>query len=178
VLATNSSVFAQQEESGEFVVRSAATKLIGGTYYVSADIDLNLSTEAAGMLREAVPLTIRIEVEFLNRLRFWMDVTEFEVVRRYRLTYLPVRNRYLVRDVDGDLSRNFIDLQDALDFIGKVERLEIVDEAELDEDRRYEVRIRAVLDKRDLPGWLRLIAVWRKDWTIGSDWLTWRLDSE
>jgi hypothetical protein len=123
-------------------------------------------------------LTIRIEVEFLNRLRFWMDVTQFEAIRRYRLTYLPVRDRYLVRDVDSELSRNFIDLRAALDFIGKLEQFEIADAAELDEDRRYEVRIRAVLDKRDLPGWLRLIAVWRKDWSIGSDWFTWRLDEE
>jgi hypothetical protein len=154
VLATDSSVFAQEEESGEFVVRSASSKLVDGSYYVNADIDLHLSAEAAGMLREAVSLTIRIEVEFLNRLRFWLDVAQFEASRSYRLTYLPVRDRYLVRDVDGDLSRNFIDLREALDYIGQVEMLEIVDESELDEDRRYDVRIRAVLDKRDLPGWL------------------------
>lgn len=178
VLAVNPGARAQEEYTGEFVVRSAGTQLIDGTYYVNADIDLSLSPEAADMLRAPVPLTIRIEIEFLNRLRLWWDPSQFEKAVQYQLSYLRVRDRYQVRDLDSERAWNFVELREALDFIGQVENLEFVDEAELDDDHRYNVRVRAVLDKRDLPGPLRLMAFWRKDWSIASDWLTWRLDDE
>jgi len=178
IVATSAAAIAQDSEFGEFVVRRGSTELVDGTWYVNADIDLNLSADTAEMLRAPLSLTIRIEVEFLNRLRFWWDLAQFSKVRRYRLTYLPIRSRYLVSDIDSETSRNFVDLRQALDFIGTVDRLEIADDSELDEDHRYEVRVRAVLDRGDLPGPLALIAFWRKDWSIGSDWLTWRLDNE
>jgi len=176
-LVLTASAAAQDAFTGEFVVRDGSAELIDGTWYVNADIFLDLSPDAAEMLRAPLPLTIRIEAEFMNRLRFWWDLAEFDGVKRYRLTYLPVRNRYMVRDLDTETSRSFVSLREALDFAGHVERIAIVAESQLDGDHRYDVRVRAVLDKGDLPGPLRLIAFWRKDWSIGSDWLTWRLDN-
>jgi hypothetical protein len=177
-LALTATAVAQDDFTGKFVVRQGSTELVDGIWYVNAEFDLDLSPDAADMLRAPLPLTIRIEAEFLNRLRFWWDLAEFDGVRRFRLTYLPVRNRYLVRDLDSEASRSFISLREALDFAGHIERLAVVAESELDGDHRYDVRVRAVLDKGDLPGPLRLIAFWRKDWSIGSDWLTWRLDDK
>jgi hypothetical protein len=177
-LAASTSVRAQDESSGEFVVRQASSELVDGAWHINAAIDLDLSPEAAGMLRAPVPLTIRIEAQFLNRLRLWWDLVEFQGVVRYQLSYLRVRNRYQVRNLDTNDTQNFMELGDALDYIGRVEDLEVADDVEIDDDHRYEVRVRAVLDKRDLPGPLRLIAFWRKDWSIASDWLTWRLDNE
>jgi hypothetical protein len=43
---------------------------------------------------------------------------------------------------------------------------------------RYDIRIRAALDHDDLAGPFRLLAFWRNDWSISSEWLTWRLDAE
>lgn len=178
LLAASTSLLAQDDSDGEFVVRQGDTTLVDGTWYLDAGIDLDLSLEAADMLRAPVPLTIRIEVEFLNRLRLWWDIVEFQEVVRYQLSYLRVRNRYQVRNLDTEATMIFVELRQALDFIGRIEGLAVVDDDELDEDRRYEVRVRAALDKGDLPGPLRLMAFWRKDWSIASDWLTWRLDDE
>jgi hypothetical protein len=58
------------------------------------------------------------------------------------------------------------------------DNLPVVDAALLDEDRRYDIRVRAVLDTDELPGPLRLLAFWRRDWSIESDWLQWRLDDD
>ena len=178
VLAASAPARAQEQFAGQFVVTEASSELHDETWYINANIDLGLSPEAVDMLRAPVPLTIRIEAQFLNLLRFWWDLTEFEAVVQYRVTYLPVRNRYQVRNLDTGRTQNFIDLDEALDCIGQVDRLAVAADSELDADRRYEVRVRAVLDKRDLPGPLRVIAFWRKDWSIASDWLTWRLGEE
>ena len=66
----------------------------------------------------------------------------------------------------------------ALEFLGRVERLPLIDTAVLDDDRGYYVRLRAVLDEEQFPGPLRLLAFWRRDWSIASDWYRWPLRSE
>ena len=48
----------------------------------------------------------------------------------------------------------------------------------LEPDRRYDVRLRVVLDMESFPGPLRLLAFWRRDWSIASDWYRWRLEKE
>lgn len=169
---------AQIEDPGDFRVVTATHELIDGVYNIDAQLYLRLSTDATRALR-AVPLTIRIEIEFLNRLWFWWDNAEFEKIQEYQLEYRSVSDRYVVRDMQVPNKQTpFAELADALEYVGRVENLPVVDASLLDDDRRYDVRIRAVLDKNDLPGPLRLFAFMRKDWSIGSEWFEWRLDDE
>jgi Domain of unknown function (DUF4390) len=169
---------AQSDDPGRFEVRSGRQELIDGVYYIDARIYLRLSTEAANALRSGLPLTIRVEAEFLNRLRLWWDTTAVAASRRSQLRYLRVTDRYVVYDLESGQGRAFKTLDDALDYLGRVDRLPVVAADELDEDHRYDVRVRAVLDKTELPGALALFAFMRRDWSIASDWLTWRLDNE
>jgi hypothetical protein len=166
---------AQSDDPGRFEVRSGRQELIDGVYYIDARIYLRLSTEAANALRSGLPLTIRVEAEFLNRLRLWWDTTAVAASRRSQLRYLRVTDRYVVYDLESGQGRAFKTLDDALDYLVRVDRLPA---DELDEDHRYDVRVRAVLDKTELPGALALFAFMRRDWSIASDWLTWRLDNE
>jgi hypothetical protein len=169
---------AQPDDPGSFRVVTATHDLVDGVYYINAQLYLRLSTEARSALR-AVPLTIRVEVEFLNRLRFWWDNTEVQKVQEYQLEYRSIPDRYVVRDMQvPDKQTPFASLADALDFVGRIDNLPVVDEAVLDDDRRYDVRIRAVLDKSEVPCPLCLIAFFRRDFSIGSEWFEWRLDDE
>ena len=177
-LAVWQSAWAQVDDSGAFEVRTASHELIDGVYYVDALISLRLPSEATNALHSRLPLTIRIEVEFLNRLWFWWDAAEHTVSRRSQLAYYPLTERYVVHNINTGDRVSFESLTDALEFLGRVDKLPVVDAALLDDDRRYDVRIRAVLDTDDLPGPLRLLAFWRKDWSIESDWLQWRLDDD
>lgn len=169
---------AQNSNDGHFAVTDATTSIVDGVYRIYADFELVLSAEATDKLHGRLPLTIRMEAEFLNRLRIWFDPVEFSIVRSYQLSYLPVIGRYLVLVTENDETRSFRTLDAALEFIGTVDGLAIAVADDLDRDRRYEVRIRALLDKNELPGPLRLLALWRKDWSISTDWYTWRLDED
>jgi hypothetical protein len=164
------------QDRGQFEVLTATDELVDGIYEVDALIYLRLPTEATDALHATVPLTIRIEVQFLNRLWFWWDNTEFEKVQRFRLSYYPLADRYVVHNLQTNQRSPFASLEDALEFIGQVDALPVVDAALLDDDRRYDIRVRAVLDKEELPGPLRMMAFWRRDWSIASEWLLWRLD--
>jgi hypothetical protein len=176
-LAAGPAARAQLDDPGAFEVRTASHELIDGVYYVNALISLRLPSEATNALHSRLPLTIRVEVEFLNRLWFWWDAAEHSVSRRSQLAYYPLTERYVVHNINTGDRASFESLTDALDFLGRVDRLPVVDAALLD-DRRYDIRVRAVLDTDDLPGPLRLLAFWRNDWSIESDWLQWRLDDD
>jgi hypothetical protein len=177
---------AQPDDPGKFEVLEAGHELIDGIYHVNGLIYLRLPSDATRRLHSTLPLTIRIEVQFLNRLWFWWDNAEFERIARFRLSYYPLADRYVVESEQAEqtasgsaeLRETFPTLAAALESIGRVEELAVVEAAELDRNLRYDLRIRAVLDQDELPGPLRLLAFWQNDWSIGSEWLVWRLDAE
>lgn len=166
----------QDEHSGHFEVTSAGTELRDGVYYLTARIDLKLSSEAEMALDSGLPLTLRFEVEFLNRLRLWWDAEEASLRQLYRVEWHPLTERYVVLNVNSGDRMAYPTLRQALDDLGRIEDLPLIDAAVLDPDRRYDVRLRAVLDTEQLPGPLRLLAFWRRDWSLGSEWYRWRLD--
>jgi hypothetical protein len=174
-----SSATAQPEYDGHFEVRSGVAEFKGDVLYLDAIIDLQLSTEATEALRSDFTLTIAVEVEVLHRLRLWWDLAEIPtVIRRSQLTYDQLTDRYVVRSMSTGDRDPFNTLAGALAFIGRIDDFPVTSRSLLDPDRRYSMRVRAVLDSNELPGPLRLLAIWRKGWSIESDWLEWRLDLE
>jgi len=72
----------------------------------------------------------------------------------------------------------FSSLLAALDYLGRIEDLPLVDTAVIDDGRAYDIRARVSLDQEQFPGPLRLLAFWRRDWSIASEWYRWPLRSE
>lgn len=169
---------AQPDQPGYFEVRSGSHELVDGVYYVDARIFLQLPTDAIDALHSRVHLTIRLEVQFLNRLRFWFDNVAFERTRRSVLSFQPLTDRYVVRNIETNERESFVALAGALEFIGRLDHMAIAEASELDEDRRYDIRVRAVLDKNDFPGPISFLALFRRDWSVASDWFEWRLDED
>ncbi|MBN1237918.1 MAG: DUF4390 domain-containing protein [Gammaproteobacteria bacterium] len=168
---------AQDEDPGRFEIRSASVELDSGVYFLSAWMELRLSSEAREALRSGVPLTLRVDVELLHNRRFWADADEAELQQRYQLEYHALTERYVVSNLNSGDQSSFATLFAALNYLGRIEKLPLIDTALLEDDRRYDIRIRVVLDMERLPGPLRLLAFWRRDWSISSDWYRWRLGS-
>lgn len=169
---------AAQEDPGHFEVRSASVELDSGVYYLNAWIEFRLSTEARAALQSGLPITIQLDVEFLRVRRFWMDAGTANLTQKYQLEYHALSERYIVRNLNSGDQASYATLFSALNVLGKVDRLPLIDATLLDSDARYDIRIRAVLDTQQLPGPLHLLAFWRRDWSIASDWYRWRLERE
>lgn len=163
-----------QDDPGHFEVRTADAEQRSGVYYLSALIDLDLPSDAREALRSGLSLVIRIEVEIIHPRRFWVD-SEQSVTQRIRLEYHALTERYLVVYVNSGDETSYRSLYAALRYIGRIEDFPIIDSTLLEKNRRYDIRVRAVLDTDQLPGPLRLLAFWRRDWSIASDWYRWRL---
>jgi hypothetical protein len=167
-----------QADPGNFEVRSAIAELRNGVYFLSATIAYRLSTEARDALHSGVPLGIRLDVEIVHPRRWWFDNENAALRQFYQLEYHALSERYIVLNVNSGDQASFGSLFSALEYLGRVERLPLIDAAVLEEGRDYNVRLRAVLDEEQFPGPLRLLAFWRRDWSIASEWYRWPLASE
>lgn len=167
---------AQESDPGRFEIRSAEVVLDAGVYFLDAWMELRLPPEAREALRSGVPLTIRLDVELTYDRRWWADASVAGLRQRYQVDYHALTERYVVTNLNSRDRTSFPTLFAALNDLGRIERLPLIDAALLEPRRRYDVRLRVVLDTERYPGPLRLLAFWRKDFSIASDWYEWRLD--
>ena len=171
-------VVEQGDDPGFFEVRSAMAELRGGVYFLNAVIGYRLSTEAIDALHSGVPLGIRLDVEIIHPRRWWFDDDSNTLRQSYQIDYHAISERYIVLSINSGEQASFASLLSALEYVGRVERLPLIDSAVLEDDRGYYVRMRASLDQEQFPGPLRLLAFWRRDWSIASEWYRWPLRSE
>ena len=165
-----------QDDPGRFEVRSASVALQDGVYYLDAWVEYRLSTEAREALDAGVALTLETEVEFQRIRRFWLDDQGADLRQGYELQYHALSERYLVVNLNSGEQSSYATLFSAFNSLGRITELPLIDASLLDAESNYEIRIRAVLSTEDIPGPLRLLAFWRRDWSLESEWYTWLLD--
>lgn len=168
----------QESDPGAFEIRAASTELRDGVYFLNALISYRLSTEARDALHSGVPLGIRVDVEIFHPRRWWFDNDDAALRQSYQLDYHALSERYIVLNVNSGVQASFGSLTAALDSLGRIDRLPLIDAALIEDGREYDVRLRTVLDEEQFPGPLRLLAFWRRDWSIASEWYRWPLQSE
>ena len=166
---------AAAQEGGSVAVRSADSRLIEGVHRVDARVQYVLSDEALDALESGIPINVELQFQVIQERRFWLDDVAAELAVNFQLLYNALSRRYVVRNLNTGEQDSFATLYSALNNLGRVIALPVIDEALLRDDRDYRIRMRAVVDVKDYPAALRLIAFWREDWRIVSDWYEWRL---
>lgn len=164
------------QRDGYFNVRSASTSLTGGVRELDARLQLLLSQDANDALTSGVALTIELELEVIRVRRFLPDALAAELSLQYELEYRPLSQRYLVRNLNSGEQESFATLYSALNNLGRVQGLPIIDDALLDPDSNHRLRLRALLSIRQYPAPLRMLFFWRDQWQLKSDWYEWQLE--
>ena len=167
---------ARAQEGGSVAVRSADSRLVDGVYRADARVQYVLSDEALDALDSGIPINVELQFQVIQERRFWLDDITAELAVNYQLLYNALSRRYVVRNLNTGEQDSFATLYSALNNLGRVIELPVIDAALLRDDRDYRIRMRAVVDVKDYPAALRLIAFWREDWRIVSDWYEWRLE--
>jgi hypothetical protein len=170
--------FAQEniEREGYFEVRSASTHSIAGVHSLDARLQLVLSSEALAALESGVTLTIEIQMQVIRIKRFLVDSVDAELAVRYELEYRPLSQRYIVKNLNSGDQDSFATLYSALNNLGRVQALPVIDDELLLPDREYRVRLRAMLNTQQYPAPLRLLFFWRGQWQLQSEWFEWSLE--
>ncbi len=164
------------EREGYFEVRSATTEMNNGVHTLDARLQLVLSSEALAALESGVTLTIELQLEVIRTRRWFTDALEAELEVRYELEYRPLSQRYIVRNLNSGEQDSFATLYSALNSLGRVQNLPVIDDALLDPGRDYRIRLRAMLNTQQYPATLRLLFFWRGQWQLQSEWFEWSLE--
>jgi hypothetical protein len=161
---------------GYFDVRSASTSVVDNVIQLEARLQLVLSDEALAALDSGVPLTIELNLEVIRERRFLPDATDAQLLLRYELEYRPLSQRYIVRNLNSGNQDSFATLYSALNNLGRIQNLPVVDEAILERDEDYRMRLQALLSTQQYPAPLRLLFFWRDQWQLKSEWFEWSLE--
>jgi hypothetical protein len=161
---------------GYFEVRSASTALQGGVHMLDARLQLVLSSEALNALGSGVPLTIELQMQVIRVRRLYIDSLDAELAVRFELEYRPLSQRYIVRNLNSGDQDSFATLYSALNNLGRVQELPVIDESLLVSKREYRVRLRALLATEQYSAPLRLLFFWRDQWQLKSAWYEWLLE--
>lgn len=164
------------QREGYFEVRSAEITLVDGVHQLDARLQLVLSSEALGALNSGVPLTIELQMQVIRSRRFYMDALDAELAVRFELEYRPLSQRYIVRNLNSGHQDSFATLYSALNSLGRISELPIIDDALLAERKPYRIRLRAMLQTKQYPAPLRLLFFWRSQWQLQSEWYEWTLE--
>ena len=179
VLSIAGNVMAQDEEEdreGYFEIRSAESELVNGVYVLDARMQLVLSSEALRALSSGFTLTIELQAELIRVRRWYIDNLEAELATRYELEYHPLTQRYIVRNLNSGDQDSFATLYSALNNLGRVQALPLIDDTVLEADSTYRIRVRALLQTRQYSAPIRMLFFWRGQWQLESEWSEWILE--
>lgn len=161
---------------GYFDVRSASTAVNEGVVYLDARLQLVLSGQALAALDNGVPLTIELMLEVVRERRFLPDPADAELLLQYELEYRPLSQRYIVSNLNSGEEDSFATLYSALNNLGRIQDLPVLDLSILDPDEDYVFRLQALLSTQQYPAPLRLLFFWRDEWQLKSEWYEWSLE--
>ncbi len=171
----NISAQMRPNHEGYFDVRSAGTVMAERKYMLDARLQLFLSDEALNALNSGVPLTIELNIELLRIRRFLPDDKETELSFQYELEYRPLSQRYIVRDVKNASQESYSTLFSALNRLGRIQNLFLLNDNSLIPDANYRFRLQALLSTKQYSAPLRMLFFWRSQWDIKSGWYEWQL---
>jgi hypothetical protein len=164
------------EREGYFEVRSASTQPVDGVHTLDARLQLVLSSEALAALESGVTLTIELQMQVIRARRLLIDSVDAELAVRYELEYRPLSQRYIVKNLNSGDQDSFATLYSALNSLGRIQGLPVIDDELLIPDRSYRLRLRAMLNTQQYPAPLRLLFFWRGQWQLQSEWFEWSLE--
>lgn len=129
--------------------------------------DMHLSGDALTALQHGVTLIIRLDLELRNDNN--MIVVRRDT-RRFQVRYLPLSERYQLKENDQDKLLTFSRLRHVFAAIGD---MSIKLETGPLPPGNYELRTRIQLDESLLPAPMQLPAMFSSQWRHDSEWSVW-----
>jgi hypothetical protein len=159
----------------QFAVHDAKTELSGEVYQLEARLEYQFTEAVLSALDNGVLLTLVLDIEVYSPSRYLWDEVIATLEQRYEIQYHALSEQYLLRNLNSGSQFAYSSLGSALETIGKIERLPILDAHLLEKNEHYKVRVRSRLDLDSLPVPLQLKAYVSSDWWLSSGWYSWDL---
>lgn len=141
-------------------------------YAVNAEFAIQIGQRLEDAVSKGVPLHFRFEIQVKRKRWYWIDEHVAGRVLKYRLSYQALTRQY--RLTLGNLHQNYDTLEEALQALGRVARLHVVDKSALPQGEPVTVAVRLSLDQAQLPKPLQVDALADREWQVEAGILTWQ----
>lgn len=146
------------------------------TYFLSANIGIDLALDSAPLqaLNNGVPLYFILEIKLLSK--NWLGILQQDtsIIKEYRLFYHSIARQYILVNSNNNTS-SFSDISAALQNLGEITALPIINKETLKKNKDYKVKLRMYLNLSKLPLPLRAYAYLSNNWFVKSQWSIWDL---
>ena len=162
---------ALQAHAEGILVRDAALVAAEEGFYLESDFEITLNATLEEALNKGVPLYFLLEFEIIRPRWYWLDDKVVNTQQQYRLAYNALTRQY--RLGIGAFFQNFNELNEALAFLSRVRRRQVLELGMLSRGSVYSAAVRMRLDVSQLPKPFQLNALASRDWNLSSDWHRW-----
>lgn len=137
---------------------------------LDGQITFNFSKAALEALENGLPLGVETEVIVRPSGKWYWPRAIINLSYKLEIQYHALSQHYLVRAIGDEYPRAFLTLSSALEALGMIDQLALIELQKLNPDEQYEVGVRSVLDSESLPIPLRPLTYLSDDWRLRSDW--------
>ncbi len=172
-LATTVAPMAHAESKAVVRTASMALDTTQDVYALDAKTDITLPEDARKGIEAGLTLRLTYQIELYRVRRYMLDATVATLEQASELSYHALSQRYLVRNLNTGEQQDFGTLQAALEALGDLRNLPVIDSDLVEKGPAYEGRMRAVVDLSTTPDALKWLLFWSDDWSATSEWFTW-----
>lgn len=165
------SLCAMPAQAGSIAPRGAALVPDERGLALTADFAIELGPRIEEAVGRGVPLNFRLEFTLSRKRWYWADEHITGHVLNYKLGHQALTRQY--RLSSGGLHLGFATLAEALQVLGHVARLHVVDKGALLPGETYHAAVRLSLDHNQLPKPLQVDAIADREWRVDAQTLRW-----
>jgi len=147
----------------------------GNTYYLDSLFDFVLTEEADKALHHGISLEIQTHFQLRLQREWLWDKTISEKKLIYKLEHRPLTKNFLTINLNTGLRSSYSNLNDALNHINTITKMELFDVSMLYKDKNYIARIKIFLNIGSLPPPMRPQAYFSSNWDMSSKWFEWEI---
>ena len=159
-------------QAGSIEPKSATLTPDERGYAVTAEFAIQIGPRLEDAVSKGVPLHFRFEIQIKRKRWYWADEHVAGRVLKYRLSYQALTRQY--RLSLGALHQNYDSLDEAIQALGRVARLHVVEKSVLPFGEPLTIAVRLSLDHTQLPKPLQVDALADRDWQVDAGILTWQ----
>ncbi len=156
-------------------IRHVTHQIINNIYVINADIRYKLNPKPLEALKSGIPLIFYLELEFVRPRDFLWNKKIIGVRQNVQLEHHPLSDRFVVTNLATGDRFSFNSLEDALQKMGEIRNLPVVDKKALKGQGPLIGRLRTGLDIESLPPPMRLQAWLSPQWWLSTGWYEWEI---
>ena len=161
--------------AGDITVLGASNVVQNDIVSVNSNTELSFSEDALGALNSGIPLVFDLDFRITRVRRYFPDKEVFSTHRKLSIERHALSDQFVVSDSITDERNVFSSLGLALDHLGRIDDLALVDINDLPGDSELMLALRLRLDIESLPAPMIAVAYLTSGWRMSTGWHRWPL---